>query len=91
MAKKRTKRKSHRKEPVECVYVTSVHVTDPDTGAAVEVEIWKDPESGSLFGIDATFVEQVDHLIVSPFNRGTKLSLSEAALEATLRGTLPRV
>jgi hypothetical protein len=56
-------------------FVCCVNVTDPDTGNEVEIEIWKDPESDGLFGVDASFCDQVNHVVPSPFNEGTLLEL----------------
>ena len=68
--------------PVEAVYVEDVEVTDPDSGHRIDLEVWKDPESGGMFAIDASFVDQVSEVVVSPFNSHRHLLLSGAAVEA---------
>lgn len=67
--------------PVEATYVRDVSVTDPDSGLVVDLEVWKDPESGGMFAIDASFVDQVNEVVVSPFNSQRRLHLSEFAVE----------
>jgi hypothetical protein len=60
---------------VNATYVTAISVTDPDTGGKVDVEIWKDPSSDGIFGIDASFLDQVSESIASPYNPGVMLKL----------------
>lgn len=52
-------------DPLKAQYVKFIEVTDPDTGAEVELEVYKDPESGAMFAIDSTFLEQVRQIIPS--------------------------
>ena len=56
-------------------FVKSVTVVDPDTGNEVEVEIWKDPESGAMVGIDSSWLENYEGMY-SPFNHGTFILLA---------------
>jgi hypothetical protein len=65
---------------VEARFVTQITVTDPDSKGAVELEIWKDPTSGGLVGIDASFLDQMDDVMPNPFNLRTKLHLREEVL-----------
>lgn len=65
---------------VNASFITQIVVTDPDTGAPVEMEAWKDPTSGGLFAIDASFLDDVAEEIPSPFNPHIRLHLREAAL-----------
>lgn len=63
---------------VEGVFIRAVMVTDPDSKWDVKVEIWKDPVSGGMFGIDASFLDHTDRkCIVSPFDKNVTLRLSE--------------
>jgi hypothetical protein len=62
---------------IEARFVTQITVTDPDSKGGVELEIWKDPTSGGLVGIDASFLDHVDDAIPNPFNPSTKLQLRE--------------
>jgi hypothetical protein len=48
-------------------YITEVTVLDPDSNGEVTVEIWKCTDSGGIFGIDASFAEQVGTMF-NPFN-----------------------
>jgi hypothetical protein len=61
-------------------FIQEVEITDPETGGVVPVEIWKDPESGAMFGVDATWLDQVGTQVPSPFNPGTMLVLPEEAI-----------
>lgn len=51
-------------------FVRHITVLDPDTGADVELEVWKDPESGSLLAVEASFLDQVRGQVFSPYNEG---------------------
>lgn len=61
-----------RKEPematIQAIFVGHITVTDPDTGAPVELEVMKDPESGAMFAIDGSYIAQVSGCFNSPFN-----------------------
>ena len=57
-------------------YVTTVTVTDPDSKAAVEVEIRK-TESGGMVGIDGSFLEQDVGPVYSPYDEGVVLEISD--------------
>jgi hypothetical protein len=48
-------------------YITEITVLDGEA----TLEIYRDPESGGFFGIDASFIDQVDNKIPSPFNPDT--------------------
>ena len=48
-------------------FINEITVVDPDTGADVAVEIWKDGFTGGIFGIDASFLDQVGEFY-NPFN-----------------------
>jgi len=60
-------------------YIETIKVIDPDTHAQVELEVYKDEESGGLFAIDASYLEQVllkmSDGIPSPFNKSQMLQL----------------
>ena len=64
-------------KPTPTIYVREIIVNDPDTGQVVSIEIHKDPESGGLFGIDSSFLDQVSPVVRSPFNEFSWLSLSK--------------
>lgn len=40
-------------------YIKEITVIDPDSGGEVEVEIWKCQTTGGIFGVDASFMDQV--------------------------------
>tara|TARA_Y100000996_G_C22492631_1_gene630876 strand:+ start:871 stop:1080 length:210 start_codon:yes stop_codon:yes gene_type:complete len=42
----------------KAISVTEVTVIDPQSGGDVQVSIFKDPDSGGMFGIDSSFLEQ---------------------------------
>lgn len=55
-------------------------VLDPDSGAPVDIAIFKHSESGGIFAIDASFLGQCfedeqDPVIQDPFNDGSMLRL----------------
>ena len=58
-------------------YVTEICENDPDFTIAVPVhmEVWKDNNSGAMFAIDSSFLEQVDHFY-NPIN-GEKQDTSD--------------
>ena len=62
---------------VKATYVTTVTVTDPDSGSPVDIQVYKDPESEAMFGVDASFLDQVTFTMPSPFNKGTVLVCME--------------
>ena len=61
-------------------FVTQIAVRDPAQGTVTELEIWQDPTSGALFGIDASFLDQVNDSLPSPYNGSVRLLLHEDAL-----------
>lgn len=63
-------------ELIEAIFIQEITVIDPETKGEVAVEIWKDPVSGGIFGLDASFIEQMtEQIIPSPFDRKLKLRL----------------
>jgi hypothetical protein len=56
--------------------IKTIVVEDPDSKADVELDVFKDPLSGSVFAVDASFIDQVSVLIPSIFKSGT-LQLDE--------------
>lgn len=71
-------------------FIKEIIVTDPDGGGEVAVEIWKDPESGAMFGVDSSFLDQADAgkppRIPSPFNERTLILLPE---QSAASGVMP--
>ncbi|WP_026959844.1 hypothetical protein [Aliagarivorans taiwanensis] len=51
-------------------FVADVTVTDPDTQAPVDVAIYKDQQSGAMFGVDCSYLMLLaeDDPVFSPFN-----------------------
>ncbi len=68
--------------PLPARFLTQVTVRDPVEGTLTELEIWHDPTSGALFGLDASFLDQVDDAVRSPYNPDVALWLHEDALAA---------
>jgi hypothetical protein len=56
---------------VKAIRLKDVRVEDPDSCLGVELAVYKDPQSGSLFAVDAAFVDQVSTFIPSIYNSGT--------------------
>lgn len=74
---------------IDAIKITEVVVKDPDTNGDVTVEIWKDPVSGGIFGIDSSFLEQYTDVIRSPFNNGdVRLRLPKDAENTMESGSL---
>ena len=38
-------------------YVKDVYVDDPETGSPVRIELYRDPSTSKLFGVDGDFLE----------------------------------
>ena len=74
---KRGQRK-RSKDTIAARWLSVVTVQDPDTRGDVVVELFKDPISGGIFGIDSSFLEQGDAVIINPFDAGVRLDCSEA-------------
>ena len=60
-------------------YIHELCVHDPDTDEPVHIEVWKDNNSGGMFAIDSSFLEQVDDFY-NPFN-GEKESIVDTITE----------
>ena len=60
---------------IKCIYINETTVIDPDSGGEVTLEVWKDPSSGSIFAVDASFVDQIRSTVPSPYNTGEVLDL----------------
>ena len=50
------------------VFIKEVTVIDPDSNAPVELEIWKDQETGGIFGVDSSFLEAESGYHYNPFS-----------------------
>jgi hypothetical protein len=52
-------------------FVSEIVVIDPDSKAPVHVAIYKEVESGGMFGIDSSYLDQTDvYQIQSVFDNG---------------------
>lgn len=60
-------------------FIKEISVTDPDTGNEINVAIYKELESGGMFGVDSSYVEDVldedKPEVPSVFNNGICLLL----------------
>lgn len=65
---------------IKAVYVKEVLVHDPDTNGDVDLQVYKDPESGGMFAVDASYLDQLNSKIPSPFNKGTTLVCLEPGM-----------
>jgi hypothetical protein len=54
---------------IKSKYITTVKVTDPDTGQKVEIEVRK-LETGGMLGIDCGFLEKTSKNVYSPYKAG---------------------
>lgn len=66
---------------VRATYVGTLTVTDPDTQAPVDLQVYKDPESEGMFAVDVSFLDQETCVVPSPFNEGTKLVCLEPGMD----------
>ncbi|MDD5056513.1 MAG: hypothetical protein PHQ60_01970 [Sideroxydans sp.] len=60
----------------QAIHAGLITVKDPETGCDVELEVLKDPVSGAMMAIDASFLDQVSGSFNSPYNR-QRLAVSE--------------
>lgn len=67
--------KTHTK--IVAKYLTQVTIIDPEKGEDTVIEIYRDPISHGVFGIDESYIDQVDNEIPSPFNKNVTLLLPE--------------
>lgn len=61
---------------IKTKFVTIVTVTDPDTNLPVEVEIRK-LETGSMVGIDGSWLANDEGDTYSPYDRNVKLDIPD--------------
>lgn len=54
---------------VTAIYAGTFTARDPETGAEVEMEVWKDPVSGAMLAIDGSYIEQVEDPVNSPYGK----------------------
>lgn len=62
-------------------FIKEISVTDPDSDMPVEIDIFKHEQSGGIFGVDASFLDQTfgdDEKIVifDPLNKGQRVLLT---------------
>lgn len=68
-------------DQTEGVFIKEVTISDPEKNSVIFLEVWRDPVSGGAFGIDATYVDQVDDRIPNPFGNGGFIYLPERCVE----------
>ena len=61
-------------------FINEVTVVDPESMGEVEVSMFKHNESGGIFGIDSSYLDQcfeddIDPVIPDPFNEGDEVTL----------------
>jgi hypothetical protein len=64
-------------------FVTEVIVKDPDTKLPVSLAVYKHNESGGMFAVDASFIDQTfaddeNPVLADPLNEGEQVELQEA-------------
>jgi hypothetical protein len=62
-------------------FFKEIAVTDPDSDMPVEIDIFKHEQSGGIFGVDASYLDQnfdndEDIIISDPLNKGQKVLLT---------------
>lgn len=52
------------------IFIKEITVVDPDSGLEVEIAIYKDIGSGGIFGVDSSYVAQLEdgENVFSPFD-----------------------
>jgi hypothetical protein len=73
----------------KAIRIKTIVVEDPDSKADVELEVYKDPVAGSIFAVDAAFIDQVSVFIPSVFNSGTLQLDDDDELEKDNQRRLP--
>ena len=73
----------------KAVRLRSFTVEDPTSRESVELTVYRDPTSGSVFAIDDSFVEHVSAFIPSIYNSGTLQLADDDELEPD--DTAPRL
>lgn len=61
-------------------HIKEIQVTDPDTKGEVSLSVFKHNESGALFAVDSSYLDQCfdddqDPVIPDPFNEGFEVTL----------------
>ena len=69
--------KKTKKTPHPTKWVQTIEVIDPDTGNSVEVEIRKDTVTGTMVGLDGSWLEQFDDNPQDPYNKGDTLHIPD--------------
>lgn len=71
----------------QAIFIQAVTVRDPKTGNEVEIEIYLDQVSGGVFGVDASWTEDVigDNnadvtSVYSPYNQGNIITINDDGL-----------
>lgn len=64
----------------QAIFVTNVLATDPDSKGDVEMSVFKHQQSGGMFAIDNSFLDQCfeddeDPVIDDPFNYDMQVTL----------------
>jgi len=54
---------------IKAKFVTEITVIDPDSKLPVQVAIYKE-QSGGMFGVDSSFLENTEEPVLSPFGNG---------------------
>jgi hypothetical protein len=74
------------KKQIQTKHVQCVTVIDPDSGGEVEIEIRK-LESGSMVGIDASWLDADEGPTYSPYDKGVELAIPDDELP---QATVPK-
>jgi hypothetical protein len=69
------------------LFVTEVRINDPETKATVVLAVYKHEQSGGMFAIDSSFIEQnfeddETPMISDPFNNDSFVELDKLEEEA---------
>lgn len=59
------------------IWAGEITVKDPETGADIEMEVWKCRLTGGMVAIDASYLDQVREKVANPYLPGSTLKLKE--------------
>ena len=84
MSMKHLNAKAQKKKtmPRHSEYVKDIYIEDPKTGAQTRIEIYRDPSTSKLFGVDGDYIEDVfranhsESIDIHSLYSNTKISIS---------------
>lgn len=75
--------------PKKIKFIQEIQVIDPDSNAPVDVAIYKDVESGGMFGVDSSYISQEIGPVYSPFVRGVTVDIDSSEADVNRHHSPP--